>query len=276
MSSKYLSNTSIIMSNNVFKSKNDDREYKLIELENGLKVMLVHDDKCNISTASMTVGVGSIDEGEINGLAHFLEHLLFLGSEKYPGDNIYGQTLSKYNGSSNAFTESINTTYYFRVHSESFGEILDIFGNFFIKPLFTESAVSREMNAVNSEHYNNILNDGWRTQQLLQTITKKEHRFNKFGTGCLETLNIPNIVNLVKEFYDKYYSSDNMSLVIVSDLSIEKLEKMIYPIFSKVTKKIINKKTLIEQRNYELPYNTPLFIKYVPIKNNKLIKIYDV
>lgn len=255
-----------VASNNVLKSINDPRKYKHIQLDNGLQIMFIRDKESTMSTASLSVGVGSIDEIKIFGLAHFLEHLLFLGNEKYTGDNIYGETLAKYNGMSNAFTSNTNTTYYFEVQSESYFEILDIFANFFISPLFTESAVSREMNAVNSEHNNNILNDSWRFQQLLKTITKKNHKFNHFGTGCLETLNIPDIVNHVKDFYKKYYSSDNMALTIVSNISIKKLEKFVCNIFSQITKKSIGKDLVVSSRNYDMPYNTTLFVKYVPIK----------
>lgn len=65
------------------KSPHDEREYRLIRLENGLEAMLVHDAKADKAAASMNVNVGHLsDPEELQGLAHFCEHLLFMGTEK--------------------------------------------------------------------------------------------------------------------------------------------------------------------------------------------------
>jgi insulysin len=68
------------------------------------------------------------------------------------------------------------------------------FAQFFLCPLFTESATEREVSAVNSEHEKNVPNDAWRFDQLEKSTAKKDHAFNKFGTGkeilsCSYTLN---------------------------------------------------------------------------------------
>jgi len=193
------------MSNNIKKSKKDKREYKFVVLPNKLKVMLIHDKDLVTSTATMSVNVGSIGE-PVNGLAHFLEHMLFLGSEKYPQEDYYNKILGQYNGNSNGFTTDLLTCYYYTCQSgKGFAEVLDIFGHFFIQPKFSVSAVLREMKAVDSEHKNNILNDRWRSEQVLLTLCEKNHPFNHFGTGNIETLNIPNIVEQVKDYYYKNY-----------------------------------------------------------------------
>ena len=61
--------------------------------------------------------------------------------------------------------------------------VLIRFAQFFLCPLFTETATEREVNAVNSEHEKNIPNDSWRLDQLEKSTAKKDHAFNKFGTG---------------------------------------------------------------------------------------------
>jgi secreted Zn-dependent insulinase-like peptidase len=78
--------------------------------------------------------------------------------------------------------------------------VLTRFAQFFLCPLFTESATEREVNAVNSEHEKNIPNDSWRLDQLEKSTAKKDHAFNKFGTG---TENLPYLFKpnfLVMEF----------------------------------------------------------------------------
>ncbi|CAG8454105.1 2994_t:CDS:10, partial [Diversispora eburnea] len=72
------------------KSENDDREYRLIKLANELEILLIHDPNTDKSSAAMDVKIGQIhDPPNLQGLSHFCEHLLFMGSEKYPKDNEY-------------------------------------------------------------------------------------------------------------------------------------------------------------------------------------------
>ena len=68
-----------------------------------------------------------MDQKPLYGAAHFLEHLLFMGSEKYPGENEYKEFISNNGGSSNAFTDMTDTNYHFDVSNEAFGEALDRF-----------------------------------------------------------------------------------------------------------------------------------------------------
>lgn len=65
------------------------------------------------------------DPPNISGLAHFCEHMLFLGTEKYPKENEYSQFLSEHAGSSNAFTSGEHTNYYFDVSHEHLQGALD-------------------------------------------------------------------------------------------------------------------------------------------------------
>lgn len=72
------------------KSPNDQRAYEAIELSNGIKLLFVHDSKAEKSACSISVGVGSLKDGDRSfGLAHFLEHMLFMGSRKFPRHNEY-------------------------------------------------------------------------------------------------------------------------------------------------------------------------------------------
>jgi len=70
------------------------------------------------------------------GLAHFLEHMLFMGSDKYPRIDEFSDQISKYHGSSNAYTKMTNTNYYFDCDEQGLTKILDIFAHFFISPNF--------------------------------------------------------------------------------------------------------------------------------------------
>jgi len=89
------------------------------------------------------------------------EHLLFMGTKKFPSENEYQQYLSTNNGMSNAYTAMTSTNYYFDVAPNALEGALDRFSGFFIEPLFNEDCTEREIKAVDSEHKKNLQNDMW-------------------------------------------------------------------------------------------------------------------
>ena len=101
--------------------------------------------------------------------------------------------INKHGGSTNAYTSLNRTNYYFDISSKHFEKGLDIFSQFFINPLFKESSVEREINAVDSEHSKNKNSDMWRFYQIVKTISNPNHPFSKFGTGSRVTLDKPKI-----------------------------------------------------------------------------------
>ncbi|KAF0691537.1 Aste57867_17268 [Aphanomyces stellatus] len=209
-------------------STGDERDYRHLELENGLCVLLVSDSEAEKSAAAMDVRVGHQSDPEnLLGLAHFLEHMLFMGTEKYPDENSYSQYLSAHGGSSNAYTSGTDTNYYFDVRPPYLEEALDRFAQFFIAPLFTPGATEREMNAVNSENNKNLQSDPWRLDQVVKHTSSRRHPFNKFGTGNLVTLGTKPNEEVRAEliaFHAKYYSARIMKLVIVGKEDLDTLE----------------------------------------------------
>ena len=113
------------------------------------------------------------------GLAHFLEHMLFLGTDKYPEAD-YDIWLGKNAGYSNAYTDQMLTNYFFESSNEALEEAIDRFSQFFISARFNQDLTEREMNAVNSEHQKNLQSDGWRQWQLFKSSCKQDHPFNRY------------------------------------------------------------------------------------------------
>ena len=171
------------------KSPIDDCSYRFITLENKMRVLLVSDPTTDKAACSMNVHVGHLsDPDDVPGLAHFLEHMLFLGTEKYPDENGYSQYLSMNGGSSNAYTDTDDTNYYFDVNKDAFVGAMDRFAQFFIGPLFTEGSTAREVKAVDNENSKNKQVDFWRTYQLVKSQAREGHPYRKFGTGNSATL----------------------------------------------------------------------------------------
>ena len=175
-------------------AKNETRDFFGSELDNGIKYVNISDKTLDKSSLIVSVNVGSIAESkELQGLAHFLEHMLFLGSKKYPNESYFDEFLSKNGGYSNAYTDTYQTVYYFQVLNDSFEKSIDIISRFFIDPLFDKGSVDREINAIESEHLKNIQSDLWRYSYFTDLISKKDSMINMFSTGNLETLKKPNV-----------------------------------------------------------------------------------
>jgi insulysin len=238
-----------------------DRETKTLTLKNGLDVLLVSDPEVHRSTASLSVGVGSLyDPHEKMGLAHYLEHMLFLGTKKYPEAGSYKKYLGENSGSSNAYTGADITNYFFEVSHGAFEGALDRFSDFFKAPLFDKKFAAREVNAVNSEHDKNKRSDAWRGNYVTSQIAEKGHPIRTFGTGNKDTLAGDNQQALLN-FYHKYYSASIMKVAMLSNLSLDKQTELVEKYFAG-----------IPSHRVELPYIDPNFRKPLHDKY-RLLKI---
>ncbi|MEI7951043.1 MAG: insulinase family protein, partial [Gammaproteobacteria bacterium] len=173
----------------VEKSPNDKRDYRALVLDNGMKVLLVSDASADRAAASVNVAAGSnSDPAAFRGLAHFLEHMLFLGTAKYPQSEEYQGFITSHGGSQNAFTAYENTNFYFEIDADYLEPALDRFSQFFIAPTFTAEYVNRERNAVNSEYQSGLQDDGRRSQAVMRAVLNPRHPMAGFSVGSLETL----------------------------------------------------------------------------------------
>ncbi|WUR04768.1 insulin-degrading enzyme (IDE) [Vairimorpha necatrix] len=265
-----MKNNFIFSTTDIIKNKMDTNNYKYVVLQNRLKVLLISDEKADKSGCSLCVNVGSFDETEISGLAHFLEHLLFMGTEKYPDENDYMNFLSMHNGSSNAYTCNDSTVYYFDVSNKYFNDALDRFAQFFIGPLFNKDSVDREISAVNSEFLGTVSNDGNRRERFLQLCYKEELEESRFDCGNSDTLRIKNIREKVIDFYNNKYHPDRMACVVYSNKSIEEMEEII-----KIFNDVPSEKTSNNTNNTSLTkYPCTRYNEY--IQNVKKVNWYNL
>lgn len=222
-------------------SPNDEREYRLLTLENQMQVLLISDPDTLKAAASLDVNVGSGDNPEgRGGLAHFLEHMLFLGTDKYPDAAEYAEFVTEHGGNRNAYTSFEHTNYFFDINATYLPEALDRFAQFFIAPRFDAQYVDREKNAVEAEYQMGLKSDGRRALDVLQEVMNPEHPFSQFLVGSLESLaDRPGsaIRDELLSFYDKYYSANMMRLVVLGSESLDELEDLVQPLFSPVPNK---------------------------------------
>ncbi|KAF5827025.1 Metalloenzyme, LuxS/M16 peptidase-like protein [Dunaliella salina] len=190
------------------------------------------------AAAAMAVGIGSLsDPDDLPGLSHYLEHMLFMGSTKYPNENEYDDYLTKHGGSSNAFTELETTNYHFDVSPKNLRGALDRFAQFFVAPLCLETSLEREVQAVDSEFAGVIQDDGCRAVQLMCHTAKPGHVYRKFTWGNkLSLWDKPTAAGVdvrgaVLDYYRRHYCAERMSLVLLGGETLDELQSWVTEIF---------------------------------------------
>lgn len=229
----------------------DENTYEYKILPNGLKVLFVTNGKLDKSACSITVKTGSIDD-TIPGIAHFLEHMLFMGNEKYSRENEWDDFLNSHHGSSNATTDNAITTYFFDISPDYFVDALDRFCEFFVSPLFDADAIETVIEAIDSEYKNGLSRDNNRLFRLVNVMSTE--KYNKFACGNKDTLLIPDIREVVTTFWWNNYSSDKMCLVVYhsKDVKMEVTEKFSgIPTINKNDKTIHNTSTTFEKQLFD-------------------------
>lgn len=221
----------------IIKSPNDHREYQYLTLKNGLSVLLVEDIKSKIAAASMAVKVGHFDDPISRpGMAHFLEHMLFLGTKKYPHSGEYHKFINQHGGSNNAWTGTEQTNFFYDIHIDAYTESLDRFSQFFINPLFNQEWVDKERHAIESEFSLKLKDDIRRIYQVQKETVNTKHPFSKFSVGNLDTLS-GDPEALQKElvlFYQQHYSANLMTLCLVAPLPLKTLTQLAEQYFNDI------------------------------------------
>jgi insulysin len=250
----------------------DNSESRTFVLDNGMKVLLVSDPDLNISSASIAIDAGSYnDPEEVQGLAHFLEHMLFLGTEKYPDEGEYTEYLTQNGGYSNAYTAGDHTNYHFEVYPVAFEGALDRFSQFFIAPLFTAEFAERERYAVDSEFEKNLESDAWRGFRMFALHTREGHPEHSFNIGNHDSLANATREQLI-DFFNHYYSANQMALSLVSTHSLDQMESWVREKFSPV--KTDNRDALAYPSDYLDNDGYFQLVKIKAIEDRRTLNIY--
>lgn len=234
-----------------------------IKLKNGLEALLISDPMIDQSGALLTVKTGSFQDGkETPGIAHFLEHMLFLGTKKYPQESGYQHFIAENGGLTNAFTSNDFTAYIFSVNNNAFDEALDRFSEFFKEPLFNPSGVSRELKAIDQEYAKNVQNDDIRMMYIVKERSNPNHPLHEFGMGNSQTLSQVSQKTLIN-WYDTHYSANLMRLIVYSKLPLEELKTLVVENFSGIINKNISplaplKEPISQKGEKELVYIEPV------------------
>lgn len=220
------------------KSKRDERQYEIHYLKNGMKVLLISDDKAIKSLAAVALPFGSLsDPKSQQGLAHYTEHMVLMGSKKYPKPSSFSEFLNQHAGSYNASTGQTRTAYFFEVQPSAFSEAADRLADALANPLLDPIHSDKERNAVNAELTMARSNDAFRLALVDSETINQAHPASYFSGGNLETLSDkPNSVlqTELDKFYKNHYSADQMVAILYSHDDLNSLKQLAETTFGRI------------------------------------------
>ncbi|KAK6198569.1 Metalloenzyme, LuxS/M16 peptidase-like protein, partial [Scheffersomyces amazonensis] len=244
---------------------NSNKSYRLIQLTNGILTLLISNPVTNAAACGLCVASGShLDPPQLPGLAHFCEHMLFLGSKEFPNPDEFVGLITSNGGNTNAFTTGEQTCFYYEIPVNSseynnelvFNYSLRNFSSFFKHPLFHYELSKREVSSINNEHDANKSNINKIFYHGLKLLANKGNPFSKFGTGNLFTLTEApkihkiDVRNNLINYFQTNYTPDKMSLVIEGPQSLNHLQRLAISNFNTIDLKFSS------SRNSTSSYNS--------------------
>ncbi|MDC9580053.1 pitrilysin [Xenorhabdus sp. PR6a] len=222
----------------IHKSDRDPRQYKAIQLQNGMTVLLVSDEKAIKSLSAVSLPVGHMENPDNQlGLAHYLEHMVLMGSRRYPQSAGFAEFLQKNGGSYNASTTANRTAFYLEVENGALADAVDRLADALAEPLLDPVNADRERHAVDNEMTIARAGEGHRMWQVRSETINPAHPNARFAGGNLETLKDKpdsQLQTTLVDFYQRYYSANVMKGVVYGNQSIDKLAQIAAETFGRI------------------------------------------
>ena len=127
-------------------------EFETHRLKNGMRVLLAPSNGAESVTVMVMTGTGSrYETKDENGMAHFLEHMLFKGTKNRKTARMISEEIDSIGGQMNAFTSKDHTAYYAKTDKKHFKVALDVISDIFLNPTLPNAEIKRERGAVVEE-----------------------------------------------------------------------------------------------------------------------------
>ncbi len=206
-------------------------------LANGLEVVVIPDHRAPVVTHMIWYKVGAADEtpGK-SGLAHFLEHLMFKGTEKNPGD-AFSAEVAEIGGQENAFTSSDYTGFFQRVPREHLKEMMALEADRMTGLVLTDAVVKPELNVVLEEQNMRVANNPTaRLGEQMDAALYLNHPYHRPAIGWR-----PEIEKLDRDdalaFYKRFYTPNNAVVVIAGDVTADEVKADAEDTYGKVAQR---------------------------------------
>jgi zinc protease len=194
-------------------------------LANGLRVYVVKFDSPGLVAYYSVVRVGSRNEIEPgkSGFAHFFEHMMFRGTDKYP-QAAYNDEIKKMGADSNAFTSDDLTVYHMLAGKNALAKIVELEADRFQNLKYKEPEFQKEARAVLGEYNKSASNP---LQKMFETLADNaftKHTYKHTTIGFLKDIeDMPNQFAYSLSFFDRYYRPDNTTLIVVGDVAADEV-----------------------------------------------------
>ncbi len=225
--------------------------FKKIQLKNGLDVLMIESRKSPVISVQMWVRTGSADEVKSEaGISHFIEHLVFKGTEKFKVGEI-ASLVEASGGELNAYTSFDQTVFYVTISSSYFDVACDTVSQMMGFPLFDKEEVDAEREVVVEEIKRGQDSPGRRVSQNLFSLAYPKHPYGIPVIGYEKNVRSWS-VKKIKQFYSDRYSTKNMFLVVAGDFkttdAIKKLENYFGKIPTTPLKKVKRPKGMLQTK----------------------------
>jgi zinc protease len=194
-------------------------------LANGMQVVAIPFDSPGIVAYVTVVRTGSRDEVEPghSGFAHFFEHVMFRGTEKYSQD-AYNDELKRMGADSNAFTSDDTTVYHIVGPAAELERMFDMEADRFQNLAYSEADFRTEAGAILGEYSRNASNPFLPIQEKLRDLAFDAHTYEHTTMGFLVDIKqMPQEYPYSLSFFDRFYRPDNIALVVVGDIQPERV-----------------------------------------------------
>jgi zinc protease len=201
--------------------------YERFELDNGLRVYLVEAGAPGQLAYVTMVRTGSREEVEAgkSGFAHFFEHMMFRGTEKYPNYDGITETMG---AARNASTSDDWTRYYLVASSEYLEQIVDLEADRFQNLKYDEPAFRTEAGAILGEYGNSASGAFNVLDRNLRDLVWTQHTYRHSTIGLeADVRAMPEGFEYSRSFYDRFYRPENCVLLVVGDFDLEVAERLI-------------------------------------------------
>lgn len=194
------------------------------DLDNGLRVIIVPTDYPDIVTLQIPVQTGSRNEVEPgkSGFAHFFEHMMFRGTEKYSAEE-YQRIVKQAGANQNAYTTDDYTNYHLVFTKDDLEKILELEADRFKNLSYSEDVFRTEALAVKGEYLKNFSNPTSQAYERLRDLAFDRHTYGHTTMGFLEDIEqMPEQYEYSKTFFDRWYRPEKSTLILAGDLDVER------------------------------------------------------
>lgn len=204
-------------------------------MPNGLNVVTVKYDSPGLAAFHIIVRAGSRNEVEegVTGFAHFFEHMMFRGTEKYPKEK-YNEVLKSIGASANANTSLDRTMYHMTGNAEKLEKMFEIEADRFQFLKYSEHDFKTEAGAVKGEYTKNNASPYSQIYENLLNTAFDKHTYKHTTMGFLkDIIDMPNQYNYSIQFFKRFYRPEYCTILVVGDVTPEKVNKLADKYFGK-------------------------------------------